>query len=118
MSTTTAMKERPMCTQGDGEVRGGSASHRSVTVCGRTPFYPPLDCSHEELVSYIQSMKGGERVMEMGGGCMTGCKGTVEIHEDGSVCIRWDHREYADGAGVMVTSFTGGARTIQDNNES
>lgn len=48
---------------------------------------------------------------------MIGMKGTVEIR-DGSVCIRWDHHEYADGAGVMVTSFTGGARMIEENVES
>lgn len=47
---------------------------------------------------------------------MTGMKGTVEIR-DGSVCIRWDRHEYADGAGVMVTSFTGGARMIEENAE-
>ena len=78
------------------------------------PSSPSLDCSHDELVAYIKSMKGGERVMEMGGSCMIGMKGTVEIR-DGSVCIRWDHAEYADGAGSMVTSFTGGARIIQEN---
>jgi hypothetical protein len=75
---------------------------------------PALDCSRDELVAYIRSMKGGERVQEMGGSCMIGCKGSVEIR-DGSVCIRWDRQEYAEGAGVMVTSFTGGARIIQDN---
>ena len=75
---------------------------------------PSLDCSNAELVAYIRAMKGGERVMEMGKSCMTGCKGTVEIR-DGKVCIRWDRQEFADGAGVMVTSFTGGARIIQDN---
>ena len=75
---------------------------------------PPLDCPYEDLVAYIRAMKGGERVQEMGGSCMTGMKGTVEIR-DGSVCIRWDHHEYADGAGVMVTSFTGGARMIEEN---
>lgn len=77
---------------------------------------PSLDCPHDALVAYIRSMKGGERVVEMGGSCMKGCKGTVEIR-NGSVCIRWDHQEYADGAGVMVTSFTGGARIIQENVE-
>jgi len=76
---------------------------------------PPLDCSHEDLVAYIRSMKGGERVQEMGSSCMTGQKGTVEI-KNGDVLIRWDRREYADGAGVMVTSFTGGARIIPDAN--
>jgi hypothetical protein len=80
------------------------------------PSSPSLDCSHDELVAYIKSMKGGERVMEMGGSCMIGMKGTVEIR-DGSVCIRWDHAEYADGAGSMVTSFTGGARIIQENDQ-
>jgi hypothetical protein len=59
-------------------------------------------------------MKGGERVMEMERSGMFGHKGTVEIR-NGDICIRWDHAEYADGAGVMVTSFTGGARIIQDN---
>ena len=83
---------------------------RLTTCC------PSLDCSHDELIAHIRSMKGGERVQEMGGSCMIGMKGTVEIR-DGSVCIRWDHSEYADGAGVMVTSFTGGARIIQDNAE-
>jgi len=43
-------------------------------------------------------------------------KGTVEI-KNGTVCIRWDHAEYADCAGVMVTSFTGGARIIKDNDQ-
>lgn len=75
---------------------------------------PSLDCPREDLVAYIRSMKGGERVQEMGGSGMIGMKGTVEIR-DGSVCIRWDHHEYADGAGVMVTSFTGGARMIEEN---
>jgi hypothetical protein len=76
---------------------------------------PALNCSNEELVKYIRSMKGGERVMEMSVSCMQGCKGTVEVHDDGEVCIRWDHQEYADGAGVMVTSFTSGARIIDEN---
>lgn len=71
-----------------------------------------MDCSHDELVAYIRSMKGGERVMEMGGSCMTGETGTVEIRDSG-VCIRWDTK-FAEGSG-MVTSFTGGARIIQDN---
>ena len=75
---------------------------------------PLLDCTNDELVAYIRSMKGGERVIEMGGSAMTGMKGTVEI-KDGTVCIRWDHAEYADCSGVMVTSFTGGARIIKDN---
>ncbi len=74
---------------------------------------PSLDCTNDELVAYIRSMKGGERVMEMGGSAMTGMKGTVEL-KNGSVLIRWDHAEYADCAGVMVTSFTGGARIIED----
>lgn len=78
---------------------------------------PSLDCSRDELVAYIRSMRGGERVMEMERSAMYGLKGTVEIR-NGDVCIRWDHVEYADGAGVMVTSFTGGARIIQDNAES
>ena len=82
--------------------------------CPSTPCCPSLNCSHDELVAYIRSLKGGERVMEMGRAAMFGLKGTVEIR-DGDVCIRWDHAEYADGAGVMVTSFTGGARIIQDN---
>ena len=77
---------------------------------------PSLDCPHDVLVSYIRSMKGGERVMEMGGGCLVGATGTVELKND-DVCIRWDHREYADGAGVMVTSFTGGARIILENDQ-
>lgn len=74
---------------------------------------PPLDCSHEELVAYILAMKGGERVQEMGCSCMIGMKGTVEI-KNGSPHIRWDHHEYIDGNGVMVTSFTAGARIIQE----
>lgn len=73
---------------------------------------PPLNCSNEVLVAYIKSMKGGERVMEMGGSGMVGMKGTVEV-KDGKVNIRWDHTEYADCAGVMVTSFTAGARIIE-----
>jgi hypothetical protein len=85
--------------------------------CPSTPYCPSLDCSHDELVAYIRSMKGGERVQEMGGSCMIGGKGTVEIR-DGSVYIRWDLQEYAEGAGVMVTSFTGGARIIKDNAKS
>lgn len=84
------------------------------TLSKNNAIYPPLDCSSEELISYIRSMKGGERVMEMGGSCMKDSKGTVEI-KDGEVLIRWDHQEYEDGAGVMVTSFTGGARIINDN---
>lgn len=75
---------------------------------------PSLDCPPDELVAYIKSMKGGERVMEMGESGMTGMKGTVEV-KDGTVCIRWDYAEYADYAGVMVTSFTGGARIIEEN---
>ena len=78
---------------------------------------PSLDCSHDELVAYIRSMTGGERVMEMERSAMYGLTGTVEIR-NGDVCIRWDHAEYADGAGVMMTSFTGGARIIQDNESS
>ena len=54
-------------------------------------------------------MKGGERVMEMGGSCMYRMTGTVEIRE-GCVCIRWDAK-FKEGSG-LVTSFTGGARTI------
>jgi hypothetical protein len=84
--------------------------------CPSTPCCPSLDCSHDELVAYIRAMKGGERVQEMGGSCMIGSKGTVEIR-DGRVCIRWDRQQYAEGAGVMVTSFTGGARIIQHNSE-
>jgi len=57
-------------------------------------------------------MKGGERVMEMGGSCMIGETGTVEIR-GAEVCIRWDTK-FAEGSG-MVTSFTGGARIIQEN---
>ena len=72
---------------------------------------PPLDCLHEELVAYIKSMKGGERVMEMGVSCMQGQTGTVEIRDSG-VCIRWD-TVFDEGSG-MVTSFTGGARIIKD----
>ena len=87
---------------------------RRVQESSAPPCSPPLDCPHEELVTYIRSMKGGERVQEMGLSGMHGMKGTVEIR-DGSVCIRWDHREYADGAGVMVTSFTGSARIIEAN---
>jgi hypothetical protein len=34
--------------------------------CPSTPCCPSLDCSRDELVAYIRSMKGGERVMEMG----------------------------------------------------
>jgi len=86
--------------------------HQSADQPNGTPCCPPLDCSHEELVAYIRSMKGGERVMEMGGSGMAGMKGTVEIR-DNDVLIRWDHAKYADTAGVMVTSFTGGARIIQ-----
>ena len=82
--------------------------------CHPTTCCPSLDCPHDELVAYIRSMRGGERVREMERSAMYGLKGTVEIHDD-DVCIRWDHAEYADGAGVMVTSFTGGARIIQDN---
>ena len=78
------------------------------------PIYPALDCPKEELVAYIRSMKGGERVMEMGGSCMQGEKGTVEIRE-GRVLIRWDWQDFTDRPGVMVTSFTGGARIIQEN---
>lgn len=75
---------------------------------------PALDCSHEELVTYIRSMKGGERVMDMDSGPFDGLKGTVEIREGcGTICIRWDHHEYADIAGVMVTSFIGSARIIK-----
>jgi len=80
-----------------------------------TYWNPPLDCSHEALVAYIRSMKGGERVVETQD-CMKGCEGTVEI-KDGCVRIRWDHQKYADGEGVMVTSFTGGARIIPDRSQ-
>lgn len=86
------------------------------TPTNKKSIHPPLDCSREELISYILSMKGGERVMEMGGSCMKDSKGTVEI-EDGKVYIRWDHQEYEDGARVMVTSFTGGARIIDNTLE-
>lgn len=82
--------------------------------CPSAPCCPSLDCSREELVAYIKSMKGGERVMEMGESGMKGMKGTVEIKDD-QILIRWDRHEYADGAGVMVSTFTGGARIIQDN---
>jgi hypothetical protein len=90
------------------------AEEKANDRLGATACSPSLDCSHDELVAYIHSMKGGERVMEMGGSCMIGKTGTVEIRDSG-VCIRWDSAEYADGAGVMVTSFTGGARIIQEN---
>lgn len=89
-------------------------SNSAVALLPPLAGSPPLDCPREDLVAYIRSMKGGERVQEMGGSCMIGCKGTVEIR-DGSVCIRWDRQEYAEGEGVMVTSFTGGARMIEEN---
>ena len=94
----------------------GTSSAKQQASGGRRPSScsPSLDCSLTELYAYIKSMKGGERVMEMGGGGMIGATGTVEL-EDGDVLIRWDHQEYADGAGVMVTSFTGGARIIPEN---
>jgi hypothetical protein len=77
-------------------------------------YFPPLDCTHEELKKYILSMQGGERVQEMEKSGMHGMKGTVEIRGE-DVLIRWDHQEYDDVAGVMVTSFTGGARIITEN---
>jgi len=101
-STYTAMNKTLPSKEDAGAVLGGS------------PVRPSLDCSHEELVAYIRSMTGGERVQEMGRSGMQGMKGTVEI-QNNSVCIRWDRHEYADGAGVMVTSFTGGARIIEAN---
>lgn len=52
--------------------------------------------------------------MEMGGSCMKGETGTVEILDMG-VCIRWDTK-FREGSG-MVTSFTGGARIIQPAKE-
>jgi hypothetical protein len=74
---------------------------------------PPLDCSHDDLVTYIKSMKGGERVMELGYSSMLGKQGIVEIKNE-QILIRWDWEEFADGSGVMTTSFTGGARRLQD----
>lgn len=74
------------------------------------PCEPTLWCPHEELVEFIRSMKGGERVQEMGESGIKGEKGTVEI-KDGSVNIKWD-TDY-DG-GTMTTSFTGGARLIDE----
>lgn len=81
---------------------------------GSSPAFccPSLDCSLTELVTYIKSMKGGERVIEMGGSCMIGETGTVELR-GAEVCIRWDTK-FVEGSG-MVTSFTGGARIIQGN---
>ena len=66
-------------------------------------------------MAYIRSMKGGERVMEMGESGMKGETGTVEIRDSG-VCIRWATK--FEQPGTMVTSFTGGARIIQDNETS
>jgi hypothetical protein len=83
--------------------------------CVEVPIDPPLDCSNEVLVAYIRSMKGGERVIEMGGSAMKGETGTVEINPVGGICIRWD-TEFKEGSG-MVTSFTGGARIIEPREE-
>lgn len=82
--------------------------------CGAVACSPSLDCSREQLVEFIQSMKGGERVIEMGQSGMKGETGTVEIRESG-VCIRWDTK--FDQPGTMVTSFTGGARLLSQANK-
>lgn len=76
-----------------------------------TQCIPPLDCSREDLVAYIRSMKNGDRVMEMGGSAFTGETGVVEVREDGGVYIKWD-TVFECGRSGMVTSFTGGARLI------
>jgi hypothetical protein len=70
---------------------------------------PPLDCSDEELVTYIESMEDGERVIELGVSGQKGWKGTIYHNKDGDTCIRWD--ALPDG-GQLSTSFTGGARRI------
>lgn len=74
------------------------------------PCNPPLDCPHEELVAFINSLTPGERVIERGQSCMIGQTGTVILY-DGSISVRWG-TVFKEGTG-MVTSVTGGTRRIE-----
>jgi hypothetical protein len=76
---------------------------------------PPIDTSEENL-AYINSLKAGEEVVEMGKSCMYGIRGVVYIHaERGDVCVRWKlpTTKYNEG-GLMGTSVTWGTRRISD----
>lgn len=72
---------------------------------------PPLDCPHEDLVAFIQSLKEGERVIEAGVSGFTGWTGTV-VFSNNVCCVAWD------GSRGMVTSCTGGTRRISDWNQN
>jgi hypothetical protein len=76
---------------------------------------PPIDTSEENL-AYINSLKVGEEVVEMGHSCMYGKRGVVYLSEDGhGTCVRWNlpTTKY-DKATWMGTSVTWGTRRISD----
>lgn len=78
---------------------------------------PPLNYSIKDFREFVSTLKDGERVQEYGTSCMEGMQGTVEIRE-GWPHIRWDEFTDATGySGVMVTSFTVGARLINTTNK-
>jgi len=73
---------------------------------------PPLGTS-DEVQTYLKNLKEGERVIEAGKCCMTGCLGTVYISKNGGgLCVLWDKQFGQDGQ--MGTSVTWGTRRIED----
>jgi hypothetical protein len=66
------------------------------------------------LRDYILGFKDGERVIETSLSALHGRMGTIYHNKDGGVCIMWDECQRQRPPGKMGTSFTGGARRLNE----
>lgn len=74
---------------------------------------PPLGCSRDEFLAFINSLEEGERVIEAGVSGMQWETGVTVLSKHGNgMCVRWDTK-FREGTG-MVTSITGGTRRLSD----
>lgn len=65
----------------------------------------------KQTIDYLNSLKEGERVVEINNTCMRGRRGTV-YHKNGYPCVLWDAEPGEKGR--MGTSATWGTRRITD----
>lgn len=66
------------------------------------------------LRDYILGFKDGERVIETSRSALQGQQGTIYHSKDGMTCIMWDDDPNRTPRGKMGTTFTGGARRLNE----
>jgi len=86
----------------------------ATVIMGELPFMEPR--TNEQLITYLNGLLPGERVIETGRSGLQGRQGTVYVSKEGHTCVMWDVKPGEEGQ--MGTTVTGGARRVKDIMES